>query len=1385
MSHLLEILVTSDSNNTLWTSSIWDPHTGTSLMSYRGGGTAEPKTLLFIGKDYVAAVERTKPILHVWAVNSQQTVQGMRFILPGKASAFAVSPDGAYCIAGIEEKIYLWQLSSGSLLTIITRHYQKINHLKFTPEGRFFVSSAEDGMVMIWSLAMVAANPEVELVTQSVAGQHDPLYIFSDHSLPVTDMCISKTGIHGRLCTVSSDRTCKIYDLSCGELLLNLVFDEPLASVTLDVLDLNIFVGTTGGNIHQVSLTNVPRNRDCLMNDLENVLIFSSHTKAVTCLSVSLNGEILVSGSNDEQVILWHIKSRQPLRTIRHKGPITNAFFTTNLDAIYKQEFSPNIILHSLERTLEKDNEELNEIEILVDKRINFWPQTDKDFNIDIVTKEIELENKNNTSTLEKELVNMRTINANLYKLCVDKALNTIPEVKGKPKRKIRSCSEMSKAVLIPECKKDIGGVKGELCISPNDKKDGAIGLFSRLLRLDALSKRNTPDSPTSVEPSTTYYGVYIPCEIKKGPDEEALHVYKTKSEALELVRRYKSARFKVFKNHQDAVSFALRGAESNDVPDGNGSTLKGEKPYPFKAPSPQDMVALRKAIEAGLTCTVRDRVWDNPRYLVSSGNTPAIIQEGSRYNALHVAAKALNAEICNLLLTTVGNPTFVHTLYGVDADPDDCKEFAAILVDRYLNTPDKAMNETPLHFAAKFGAEQVVDVLTSFPQCNRTAKNKYGEMAKDIICNRVSKSNPETIRRISCMLSERYYVPVVHAEDESSPPTIGKPFTPASPPELNRDPLSPRLEIRAFAGPMEAEDAESFRRKWKTPPRSLKPANFRLKDISKGLESVGRNLAEQMNVTWREYWPFLDTFTDLRSQEGLTLLENYLKRKHSSDYSIVDTNSQLESPKSPKSTQDALSPMSELCNALKSCSLSERPHWKRTDPVRQRLCRQPNARPINGDTVSPINHTVSQLLCIERTCQVFAKRIADALIFSLTAEAEVAGDSLKSEAKHLQHTIYTYMDDERFKSINFALIHSRLAQLVVFKLKQQSIDFDDISNLVEFLQKLRCPNDELFSSDDEKRPFTHRERLKLGKVVEGHVRCVASFISEELTENEGAMGPAVSEIECADIWDKAAKCRCEWKVDMFERNSKKNASFRKNRSYGSPKSENFIRRLTFDQYIGDGKLNTESEKPLNMNSPGGDNVQTLYTVDVAKCHVVNAEISDDDSDAPESDSENYFTAQESAESSDDEMFDASDRALVECFIYGEEPSKMDRLVFDAIAQCPISAEEFPNVSRWRNGVAWYSEQERESWQATSNFDGSIVSTISWSICTSPRTPRSGQVTPVCSTPNRETTPNTTPTQDERSVSLQVSNWLRVTGPNSPRSALSSKHVSHNVSFGF
>jgi ankyrin repeat protein len=99
----------------------------------------------------------------------------------------------------------------------------------------------------------------------------------------------------------------------------------------------------------------------------------------------------------------------------------------------------------------------------------------------------------------------------------------------------------------------------------------------------------------------------------------------------------------------------------------------------------------------------------------------------------LHVAAKACNAEICNLILQTVSSVAFMQLLYG-DDDSASCQDRADVLLDLYLNTPDKALNETPLHFAVKFGAVLVVDVLVSYPQCDKNARNKFGQTPRDVI---------------------------------------------------------------------------------------------------------------------------------------------------------------------------------------------------------------------------------------------------------------------------------------------------------------------------------------------------------------------------------------------------------------------------------------------------------------------------------------------------------------------------------------------------------------------------------------------------------------------------------------------------------------------------
>lgn len=126
----------------------------------------------------------------------------------------------------------------------------------------------------------------------------------------------------------------------------------------------------------------------------------------------------------------------------------------------------------------------------------------------------------------------------------------------------------------------------------------------------------------------------------------------------------------------------------------------------------------------------VRNIVQLNPRYLVSSGDMPTILKEGPRYNALHVAAIEGSTDMCKLILQTIENPGFIEFLHGQRNPSTD--EVSAILLDLYLNMPDKCRSETPLHFAAKFGSVGVVEVLISYPQCKMT-KNSDGHLPKDV----------------------------------------------------------------------------------------------------------------------------------------------------------------------------------------------------------------------------------------------------------------------------------------------------------------------------------------------------------------------------------------------------------------------------------------------------------------------------------------------------------------------------------------------------------------------------------------------------------------------------------------------------------------------------
>lgn len=142
------------------------------------------------------------------------------------------------------------------------------------------------------------------------------------------------------------------------------------------------------------------------------------------------------------------------------------------------------------------------------------------------------------------------------------------------------------------------------------------------------------------------FYGVYIPRELPSSGSNgtycleyefrsifrryfqlgeflsEGVHVYETYEEVSAVLKENRIARFKIFDSKEKATYFALHGSEG-----GQGNPNVVSESIPFKSLKRPEIYAFRRHIENDEYDSVNHLIWENPRYLISVGDTPVIMQ--------------------------------------------------------------------------------------------------------------------------------------------------------------------------------------------------------------------------------------------------------------------------------------------------------------------------------------------------------------------------------------------------------------------------------------------------------------------------------------------------------------------------------------------------------------------------------------------------------------------------------------------------------------------------------------------------------------------------------------------------------------------------------------
>ncbi|KAM8745263.1 WD repeat-containing protein 18 [Acanthopagrus schlegelii] len=352
----LEVIVSSDSGSQLWNSTVFDLHSGSSLLSYRGGNSSA-RGLTVLGGQYLLSAQQGKNFINVWEIQRKDQLQ-QKIVCPGVVTCLTASPNGLFLAAAVAEAVYLWEVSTGKLLCVLSRHYQDVTCVKFTDDSSHFVSAGKDNLALVWSLSSV--------IQLDLSHTPEPRHVLSRHSLPITDLHCGLMGAQARFATASLDQTVKVWELSSGELLLSVLFDVEIMSVTFDPCEYFLFCGGSDGNIFQVSLCSQSLSRDrSFQSDNNGNQVFKGHRNMVTCLSVSMDGTLLLSGSHDETVRLWDIQSKQSIRCLTHKGLVTNAVIMAAPANMFLPDSRPAVPLPRFSRHLhasEGDSGELGDV---------------------------------------------------------------------------------------------------------------------------------------------------------------------------------------------------------------------------------------------------------------------------------------------------------------------------------------------------------------------------------------------------------------------------------------------------------------------------------------------------------------------------------------------------------------------------------------------------------------------------------------------------------------------------------------------------------------------------------------------------------------------------------------------------------------------------------------------------------------------------------------------------------------------------------------------------------------------------------------------------------------------------------------------------------------
>lgn len=336
----------------------------TTIRAYKGS-IAQKNNATLVNNQLLLTGDISKSNLHVHQLCKSDEDLSSKITFPKRLNVLAAAPDGSFCVLATGSDLVVWNFASNKYYACCKRHFQPINIVRFNTEGSFFASGGEDGLVVVWNLS--------QTVQKSANTLSNPFSAYADHFLPITDIAFNKCIWKTYLCSISNDRSCRIYDMKGKTLVIKVVFHNIATVCTFGQTSSHLYLGDKSGMVMKLSLLNdkinTSENFDDFFEGLEKFPL--THKNEVTSVAILGSDMHLITGGKDKLLILWNTMGNA-LKILHQGSEITNILICFLSKAQIKEEQKSAQTIKGINKIKQSTNNKTMELEILTEGTTSF-----------------------------------------------------------------------------------------------------------------------------------------------------------------------------------------------------------------------------------------------------------------------------------------------------------------------------------------------------------------------------------------------------------------------------------------------------------------------------------------------------------------------------------------------------------------------------------------------------------------------------------------------------------------------------------------------------------------------------------------------------------------------------------------------------------------------------------------------------------------------------------------------------------------------------------------------------------------------------------------------------------------------------------------------------